>query len=168
LSFESLTMNAASIRSRPSSRNEHARQSKRPKIVSPSPSFCDQSNQATEGRISQVMSVIGAMCHQESTVYRPSNYLDREGTGVTEQDRRDMCEWGYNLADACNIDRSSATVAITYLDRFLSYNRSAAVDLCLANQREFQLAFIVSCSRCTPLHLGHTLFPHLWTTIDIS
>lgn len=117
---------------------------KRAKTVSPdrSPAFCRTSYRGYEGRVIHVVSVICAMKHQERTVYKQSHYL--ENVGVTALDRMDLCKWGFGIVDACNIDRKVATIAITYFDRFLSCRRSSAVDMCLAERRELQLAFIVS------------------------
>jgi hypothetical protein len=55
-----------------------------------------------------------------------------------------MCQWGFNIVDACGVERNLAVVAITYFDRFLSCRGVRVVEVCLASQREFQLAFIVS------------------------
>ena len=98
--------------------------------------------QASNGRIIELVSVIEWMKHQESTVYRVNSYLDH--AKVTAQDRMDLCKWGCDLVDACNINRKVATIGITYFDRFLGSQNSRSIDVCLADQREFQLAFIVS------------------------
>ena len=79
---------------------------------------------------------------QESTHYGPSNYL--HGAVLTHHERRQVCQWGFNLVEACGVDRYIAVVAITYFDRFLSSRGSESVRLCLISHREFQLAFIVS------------------------
>jgi hypothetical protein len=89
--------------------------------------------------------VIQAMKRQESTAYRTSPYL--QNVVVTEKDRHDLCQWGFDIMDACQecqVDRRIATVAISYFDRFLSCRDLRSVEICLAGRREFQLAFIVS------------------------
>ena len=86
--------------------------------------------------------VVQAMKTQESTNYKPSHYL--EGVNVTTQDRMELCQWGYNVMDVCKVDRNIATVAISYFDRYLSCRGLRSVETCLANEREFQLAFVVS------------------------
>ncbi|KAL7476197.1 hypothetical protein ACHAW6_002075 [Cyclotella cf. meneghiniana] len=80
------------------------------------------------------------MKRQETISYRPSHYLD--WANVTQHDRKEMCQWGFNIVDACGVERSLAVVAITYFDRFLSCRGVRVVEVCLASQREFQLAFI--------------------------
>ena len=92
-----------------------------------------------------VVSVIREMVSLESTVYKPSHYL--EGTAVTAHDRKKLCQWGYSLADACKVDRNIATIAITYFDRFLSCRGLRSVEVSLRREREFQLAFVVSIHR---------------------
>ena len=101
----------------------------------------------TQHKMHDIMSVIRVMTNQESTVYKPSYYL--RGTAVTAHDRKELCQWGYSMADVCNVDRNIATVAITYFDRYLSCRGRGlrSVEICLAGEREFQLAFIVSILR---------------------
>ena len=119
-------------------------QHKRCKAISQSPTPTPpQSAHRSEGRILHITSVIQVMKQQESTVqYRPCRYLDNS-TGTTARDRRDLCQWGFDVVDACGNDRRIATIAITYFDRFMSCQRSRAVGVCLADKREFQLAFVV-------------------------
>jgi hypothetical protein len=63
---------------------------------------------------------------------------------VTRSDRHAMCQWGFSILDACKVDRHFAIVALTFFDRFLSCRGLRSVEACLARQREFQLAYIVS------------------------
>ena len=98
-----------------------------------------------QGNKNNIISVIREMMIQESTIYNPSHYL--EGTAVTAHDRKELCMWGYSMADVCEVDRNIATVAITYFDRFFSCRGVRSVEVCLDHQREFQLAFIVSIRR---------------------
>ena len=97
---------------------------------------------AGQENMHHIMSVIQGMKNQESTAYKPSHYL--EGTVVTAHDRKLLCLWAYRTADVCKVDRNIATIAIAYCDRFLSCRGLRSVEICLASQREFQLAFIVS------------------------
>ena len=102
-----------------------------------------QGNIATgQNKMRHIISVIQEMKNKESTAYRPLHYL--QGTVVTPHHREKLCQWGYNLADASQIDRSIATVTITYFDRYLSCRGLKLVEICLASLREFQLAFVVS------------------------
>jgi hypothetical protein len=95
------------------------------------------------------MAVIETMKYQESTSYRALPYFD--SAVVTEQDRSALCQWGLSFVDACNVDRKICSIAISYFDRFLSSRSSNIVPLCLADQGDFQLAFIVSISNIQPL-----------------
>jgi hypothetical protein len=89
------------------------------------------------------MSVIHTMKHQEqSTVYKPLPYL--ENAAVSAQDRQKLYHWGTTVLDACEVDRHLATVAITFFDGFLGHRDLRSVEVCLASEREFQLAYIVS------------------------
>lgn len=125
------------------SRNADAR---RAKIVAPSPppfSLCPQYQQ-TVGRNTahHILSVIEAMEHKESTTYKPFHYL--KNVEVSENDREEMCKWGFGVVEAIQLDRQIATIAIQYFDRYLSNRGLRSVEICLSGQREFQLAFIVS------------------------
>lgn len=93
-------------------------------------------------RIADQISKIQVMKLQESTTYKPLHYLDH--TAVTADDRRGLCQWGFEIMNACNMKPDIAVIAIGYFDRFLSNRGLRVVEACLANQREFQLAFVVS------------------------
>mmetsp|Transcript_1828 Transcript_1828/g.3958 ORF Transcript_1828/g.3958 Transcript_1828/m.3958 type:complete len:338 (+) Transcript_1828:46-1059(+) len=60
---------------------------------------------------------------------------------VTSQDRRVMCEWGYDIVDACQIERKNVCIAIAYFDRFLGTNSLQAMEA-LRSRRTFQLCFV--------------------------
>ncbi|KAL3775434.1 hypothetical protein HJC23_010138 [Cyclotella cryptica] len=96
--------------------------------------------QQCQQKCNSACSVIRAMRHQETTSYKASHYLD--WANVTQHDRKEMCQWGFSIVDACCLDHNLAVVAITYFDRFLSCRGVRVVEVCLASQREFQLAFI--------------------------
>jgi hypothetical protein len=125
---------------RSSPQTNEDRPDKRLKTVSSS-TFSSQKCQQLH-RIADITSIIEAMKHQESTVYRPSHYLDQ--MTLTSEDRASVCEWGFSLVEACDVDRNIAVVGIQYFDRFLSYRGLRVVEICLSREREFQLAFIVS------------------------
>jgi hypothetical protein len=121
--------------------------------------FCQQScsSSSCEDDSSDVISIIRTMQHQENTVYRPCDYL--AGTYISPQDRMDVCQWGFQISDEVEVDRSIAVIAITYFDRFLSRRGLRAVEVCLLRKREFQLAFIVSLHMLLlPLLLLKTVF----------
>jgi hypothetical protein len=79
---------------------------------------------------------------QEAITYRPGDYLYQ--TSVSAEDRKSLCQWGFDILDSCNANRQIAVIAIGYFDRFLSNRGLRVVEACLANVREFQLAFVVS------------------------
>ena len=116
------------------------RPDKRLKTVSSS-TFSSQKCQQLH-RIVDITSIIEAMKHQECTVYRPSHYLDQ--MTLSPEDRVCVCKWGFELVEACDVDRNIAIVGIQYFDRFLSCRGLRVVEICLSREREFQLAFIVS------------------------
>lgn len=93
-------------------------------------------------KLAENISIIQAMMRQESTRYKPHHYL--EDTAVTEQDRSRLCTWGYDITTACGMNPKVAAITIGYFDRFMSNRNTRTVEACLADQREFQLAFIVS------------------------
>ena len=94
-------------------------------------------------KLVQRISIIHTMMRQELTRYKSRHYLDGTIT-VTEQDRSSLCTWGYDITDACSMNRKVAAIAIGYFDRFMSNRNVRAVEVCLADPKEFQLAFIVS------------------------
>jgi hypothetical protein len=117
---------------------------KRSRIVtlSPSESEPQQKRCPTAYQITDKISIIRTMQLQESTTYRPSHYLDH--TEVTAEDRKKLCQWGFHILDASKLDRHIVVIAIGYFDRFMSSRGLRVVEACLRNQREFQLAFVVS------------------------
>ena len=93
-------------------------------------------------KIKDMIAQVRVMQLKELTSYRPLPYLNE--TTVTAEDRSSLCQWGFDIMDACNVNRCIAVIAIGYFDRFLSHRGSRVVEACLADQREFQLAFVVS------------------------
>jgi hypothetical protein len=98
--------------------------------------------------IIDIVSIIKTMKRQESMVYKTLPYLENidvlgsehlENPDVSANDRKKLCP-----INASNTDRHLATVAITYFDRFLSRRGLRSVEACLTNEREFQLAYVVS------------------------
>jgi hypothetical protein len=116
---------------------------KRAKIVT-SPDI-HQRETAGRSNIIHIMSIIRTMKHQESTAYKPLPYL-ADDVGVTHKDREALVQWGFGILDACKVDRHFAIVAVSFFDRFLSCRGLRSVEACLARQREFQLAYVVSSS----------------------
>lgn len=123
---------------------------KRAKLVPPSPQTQTQTQPppAPASRIDfHIMSIVRTLTHQEqSTVYKPLPYL--ENAAVSAQNRQKLYHWGTTVLDACEVDRQLATVAITFFDRFLGHRDLRSVEVCLASEREFQLAYIMSYYSC--------------------
>mmetsp|Transcript_1407 Transcript_1407/g.3250 ORF Transcript_1407/g.3250 Transcript_1407/m.3250 type:complete len:357 (+) Transcript_1407:57-1127(+) len=82
-------------------------------------------------------------CVQQESSYRADDYLGRwkDVAAVSKEERSAMCSWGFDIVEACSIDKEVAVIGISYLDRFMSVPcpRTRA---CLLSRREFQLAFI--------------------------
>ena len=93
-------------------------------------------------QVAEKIFVIQTMKLQESSFYMASHYLRQ--TAVTAEERAGLCQWGFDIVDACQINRNNAVIAIGYFDRYLSNRGVGCVEACLSNQRDFQLAFIVS------------------------
>ena len=93
-------------------------------------------------KVAEKISIIQTMMVQESSTYMASHYLHR--AAVTAEERAWLCQWGFDILDACEINRTIAVIAIGYFDRYLSNRGLECVEVCLSNQRDFQLAFIVS------------------------
>lgn len=93
-------------------------------------------------QIADILSVIEVMKVQQATTYKSFHYLEQ--TKVSAEDRKALCQWGFDIMDACKLNHDVAIIAIGYFDRFLSKRGLPVVEACLDNQREFQLAFVVS------------------------
>jgi hypothetical protein len=107
---------------------------KKSRITAPRPS--NQDPIADKISIIQVMNVL------QATTYKSFHYLDL--TSVSAEDRKALCQWGFDFMDACNLNHDITIIAIGYFDRFFSNRGLRVVEACLDNRREFQLAFIVS------------------------
>ena len=119
-------------------------QSKRPKIIS-SCQLCEiiKPRFFISYELAEKISRLQVMKQQESTTYKPIRYLEQ--TAITSDDRRAMCQWGYKMVkNGLKKDRVLAQIAIRYFDRFMSKRGSGIVEMCLASQGYFQLAFLVS------------------------
>jgi hypothetical protein len=93
-------------------------------------------------RMADAVAAMKVMNIQESTRYRSSHYLGQ--TTVSAEDRRALCKWGYEMVDACKLDRYINIIAMGYFDRFMSNRGLSVIEVCLESQREFQLAYVVS------------------------
>ena len=101
-----------------------------------------------------VLSQICAMQIQErSASYKCSDYLSRT-QAIDPSHRHALCKWGYDTIAACDgVSRSTAVVAFTYFDRFLSSN-SPAAERALNDVAECQLAFVSSLVIALKIHSG--------------
>ena len=115
---------------------------KRRKIVSPQLCEFIEPRFFVLYELADKVSIIQVMKQQESTVYKPSEYSEQ--TAITSDFRRAMCQWGYDIVDACKKDPVLAEIAIRYFDRLMSKRSLRIVDICMTRPREFQLAFMVS------------------------
>eukprot|EP00956_Cyclotella_meneghiniana_P024983 scaffold51153_cov51-Cyclotella_meneghiniana.AAC.1 len=91
-----------------------------------------------------VLSQIRVMQQQErSASYRCLDYLSNTQV-LSPSVRLALCDWAYKTIAACDgVDRSTAIMAFTYFDRFLSSNARAA-KRALNDLQECQLAFVTS------------------------
>ncbi|KAL3764981.1 hypothetical protein ACHAWO_000207 [Cyclotella atomus] len=113
--------------------------SKRSRTTSQQPLF-KHHHYASAFQIVDKISIIQAMKVQEASIYRPAHYLYQ--ANVSAEDRKSLCQWGFDILNACKVNRDIAVIAIGYFDRFLSHRGLRVVEACLGNQRELQLAFI--------------------------
>ncbi|KAL3773381.1 hypothetical protein ACHAWO_004950 [Cyclotella atomus] len=67
------------------------------------------------------------------------HYLEQ--TKVSAEDPKALCQWGFDIMDACKLNHDVAMIAIGYFDRFLSKRGLPVVEACLDNQREFPIGF---------------------------
>jgi hypothetical protein len=88
------------------------------------------------------ISIIQVMNVLQATTYKSFHYLDQ--TSVSAEDRKALCQWGFDIMNACDLSHDITIIAIGYFDRFFSNRGLRVVEACLDNRREFQLAFIVS------------------------
>lgn len=110
----------------------------------------------------EILDRILAMRRQEdSDAYRIDDYLSSSIPSVVRAEERDeeilvhhvdvdvdsdcrakMCQWFFQLADFCRVDRDNVAIAMSYLDRFLATAHSGNVRArrCLADRQEYQLA----------------------------
>eukprot|EP00956_Cyclotella_meneghiniana_P001194 scaffold1350_cov56-Cyclotella_meneghiniana.AAC.7 len=91
-----------------------------------------------------VLSQINVMRQQENSAsYKCSDYLSRSQV-IKPSHREILCKWGYQSIAACkDVSSSTAVVALTYFDRFLSSD-SPAAQRALNDVQECQLAYLTS------------------------
>jgi len=114
---------------------------------------------------------LAVMRRQESTsCYRPVDYLHGRSHHCHpsssssccsmpqtvdpidhRRSRSSMARWCYQIIDACELSRHSASRSFGYLDRFLSSDHPRARDA-LADKREYQLAAVAALYLSVKLH----------------
>lgn len=75
-----------------------------------------------------------------AAIYHPIAIIDKKAF-IDETCRSKMCEWIYHVIDSTRLQRESASVAMSFLDRFLSSNSERA-SKAKTNRKEYQLAAI--------------------------
>jgi len=99
------------------------------------------------------MEALRGLLHRQHRYYTPSErYLVHCPQGessslVTENWRRKICEWIFEIVDHFNFDRDLVTIALRFLDRSISKSSTAPVD-----KREYQLAAVTSLYLAVKLH----------------
>ena len=91
-----------------------------------------------------ILGQINVMRQQENSAsYKCSDYLSRSQV-IKPSHREALCKWGYQSIAACkDVSSSTAVVALTYFDRFLSSD-SPAAQQALTDVQECQLAYVTS------------------------
>mmetsp|Transcript_35283 Transcript_35283/g.53421 ORF Transcript_35283/g.53421 Transcript_35283/m.53421 type:complete len:296 (+) Transcript_35283:98-985(+) len=80
---------------------------------------------------------IRVMMHRETATYSCSgSYLNQV---IGEDWRLKVCKWAYNVVDHFEFDRNAATMAISYLDRFMNSTYSSGLHV---SKKCFQLSAI--------------------------
>eukprot|EP00956_Cyclotella_meneghiniana_P006118 scaffold7977_cov77-Cyclotella_meneghiniana.AAC.1 len=132
---------SATSNGKSSRKQDECIQSKRSRTFSSSmPTEPSPKESCSPYKVAEKISIIQTMMVQESSTYMTSHYLHR--AAVTAEERAWLCQWGFDILDACEINRTIAVIAIGYFDRYLSNRGLECVEVCLSNQRDFQLAFI--------------------------
>jgi len=78
---------------------------------------------------------------------------------ICEQCRFKMCQWIFQVAEVCNFQKATVSVAMAYLDRFISSDHPEA-HIVFVNRKEYQLAAM------TCLYIAAKLFEP--TVLDIK
>eukprot|EP00549_Striatella_unipunctata_P001612 CAMPEP_0118706274 /NCGR_PEP_ID=MMETSP0800-20121206/20447_1 /TAXON_ID=210618 ORGANISM="Striatella unipunctata, Strain CCMP2910" /NCGR_SAMPLE_ID=MMETSP0800 /ASSEMBLY_ACC=CAM_ASM_000638 /LENGTH=311 /DNA_ID=CAMNT_0006608751 /DNA_START=38 /DNA_END=973 /DNA_ORIENTATION=+ len=98
---------------------------------------------------------IEVMRAQEETAYRVKNFLPDFRRTLNEESREKMCLWTFQVADFCDLKRSTVGVAMNFLDRFMCTKTGRRQ---IRNKKSYQLAAMTS------LYLAIKLFD----TIEIE
>lgn len=90
--------------------------------------------------------VLSAMLRREED-YRCHNYLEFDSSDakidVDETCRTKMCEWIYQVVDCTRLQRETASVSMSYLDRFMCTS-SPSAEKARLNRKEYQLVVLTT------------------------
>eukprot|EP00970_Alexandrium_tamarense_P016506 scaffold6677_cov62-Alexandrium_tamarense.AAC.4 len=86
------------------------------------------------------------VCREEKLEYHINDDDGCISTKLSSPWRVRICEWCYQVTDAYGIDRAVVSIALSYLDRFVSLLRQEA------NDYEYQLAAITCLYTAVKVH----------------
>lgn len=90
--------------------------------------------------------VIAVMLRREED-YRCHNYLEFDSSetniDIDETCRTKMCEWIYQVVDCTRLQRETASVSMSYLDRFMCTS-SPSAEKARLNRKEYQLVVLTT------------------------
>jgi len=122
--------------------------------------------------IEDITSTIQVMRMQESKGYQCSDYLaDRrrkrpQGSHALTVDaecRFKMAEWCYQVVDFCKFSRETVSIAMSYLDRYLSTEVGAPA---LEDRKVFQLAAMTSLYTAIKIHEPEAMEPKVVASLS--
>ena len=83
------------------------------------------------------------------------NYLFSPAATITPDDRRALCSWCYGSVELfSNINKATACIAVSYLDRFMSTTSSPRVDDALQSRLQYQLVAVACIVIALKCHAG--------------
>lgn len=88
--------------------------------------------------------VLSAMLSREED-YQCHNYLefDSSDTIIDETCRSKMCEWVYQVVDCTRLQRETASISLSYVDRFMCTS-SPSAGRALLSRKEYQLVVLTT------------------------
>lgn len=99
------------------------------------------------------------MRKQEDSIYMKSDYLSQLGSTyllnpldnipIDKECRSKMAMWYFQVVEYCDFNRETASISMSYLDRFLSTKEGTSV---LYDRRDFQLAAMVCLELAVKIH----------------
>ena len=107
-----------------------------------------------------IQEYLSLLLRQEAEVYPPcKDYLEpmkaaaasSEVDPVSENWRRKLCEWAYEVVDHFNFDREVVFIALDYLDRFVSKSCADGIDVPLP-KKDYQLLAVTAIYMAIKIH----------------